>query len=275
MNSLKRELKAIAWIAIPRTGTNFLCSLLKHHPGIVSYYEIFHREKFFAGDHNQPEFIIENINKKYNSNFTDIDDANLVNWIQQQPQELLATLGELNPQRLISFKLFPDQLDRTTIEQSIIHNERIAKILVKRNLLDAYISHEIAQKVGLWNNYDTSNICLSLSVEKFIRWIEKAERWYGLFENPNDTQEINYVTLNYETIHQQATNTEKLAYLDRFFQEIGIEFPCEYSLPDLEKINWINLQKKQDNRTNLADKITNYEEFIAQLKQTEWFDRLK
>jgi hypothetical protein len=275
MNSLQQEFKAIAWIAIPRTGTNFLCTLLKHHPGIVSYYEIFHREKFFAGGHNQPKFIIENINKKSNSNFTDIDDINLVNWIQDRPQELLATLGELNPQRLISFKLFPDQLDQGTIEESIIHNDRIAKILVKRNLLDTYISHEIAREVGLWDNYDTSNVCLSLSIEKFIRWIEQAEKWYGLFENRSDTQEINYATLDYETIHQQTTNTEKLAYLDRFFQEIGIEFPCEYSLPDLEKINWINLQKKQDNRTNLADKITNYEEFIAQLKQTEWFDRLK
>ncbi len=271
MNSIDRQVNAIVWIAIPRTGTNFLSALLKHHPRITSYYEIFHREKFYAGIHNRPEFIIKSLNQKYHVNFSDVEDLDLINWINQHPQDLLETLIELNPQHLISFKLFPDQLQNDAIERVIIQNDRIAKILVKRNLLDAYISHEIARKVGFWDNYDTSNIFLTLSIEKFIHWAKWAEEWYGLFENNLSSEVIDYSTINYEEIHQHKNNTDKLAYLDNFFNKIGIEFPSQYALPDLITIN---LQKKQDNRDCLADKITNYDEFIGELKKTAWYDRI-
>jgi hypothetical protein len=275
MNSNKHQFQAIAWIAIPRTGTNFLCALLKHHPAIIAYYEIFHSEKFYAGIHNQPELIIKNFNQKYNFSFVSYEDSALLDWIHNNPQDVLTTLIELNPQKLIIFKLFPDQLNLELLKKNIIDNDRIAKILVKRNLLDSYISHEIAQISGFWHNYDTSNICLTLSIEKFIDWAKWAKTWYDLFENKISQDTITNATIDYETIHQKKTNTDKLAYLDRIFHDIGIHFSIPYSLPNLENINLENINsfpKRQDRRYNLADKITNYNEFIEELKKTDWYD---
>ncbi|BAU64181.1 hypothetical protein STA3757_15520 [Stanieria sp. NIES-3757] len=255
----KPQFQILAWIAIPRTGTNFLCSLMYHHPLITSYYEIFHPQQFHAGYKSNTEGIIKYINQKYCFNFLNAEDTNLIQWIRNNPSELIDILVYFNPERHISFKLFPDHLDKKMIESAIIKNKNIKKILVKRDLLAAYISHEIALKTNRWNNFDTSQIQISLSVEKFEKWVNRAEQWYEFFESYHNIDKQGYFVINYEDIHAHKTNLDKLKYLDNFLKNIGIEFPKEYQLPSE---NYIKILKKQDTRANIEEKIINYKEFV-------------
>ncbi len=250
-------------ISIPRTGTNFLCSLLNYHPLITSYYEIFHPKKFYSGYQNNPEGIIEQINQKYSVNFLNSEDIKLINWIHNNPTKLIDTLVNFNLKQYVSFKLFPDHLNCSTIESAIIKNRNMKKILVKRNLLATYFSHEIAIKTNKWNNFDTSEIRVSLSVEKFAKWVNWAEQWYDIFENNSSLEKKECFVINYEDIHAHKTNTDKLIYLDHFLKNIGLELDTEYQLPNLK---YTKIMKKQDTRNNLKNKIINYQEFIEKAK---------
>lgn len=263
--------RILAWIAIPRTGTNFLCSLVYHHPLINSYYEIFHPQRFYSGYQNKEQEIIKYINYKYKQNFSSPGDANLIQWIHKYPDKLFSVLLYFNPNKYISFKLFPDHLEQKNLQSSIINNNKVKKILVKRNLLSTYISHEIALKINQWDNFDTSEIKISISLFKFERWINKIEQWYQLFENYNDLGEAEYHVLNYEDIHAYQANIDKLGYLDRFFQSIGVKSQQEYQLPSNDTIQIMN---KQDKRTNLAEKIINYQEFIQGIEERGLAKRL-
>lgn len=267
----KNHDRIIAWIAIPRTGTNFLCSLLHHHPLITSYYEIFHPQKFYTGLHNNAEIIIRHINQKYSVNFSDNEDIELIEWIHNEASKLINVLGDINSEKYVSFKLFPNHLKHQTIESAIINNKNIKKILVKRNLLAAYTSHEIALKTNKWNNFNTSEIRIFLSVEKFAKWVNWAEEWYRLFENNYSLGNKECFVINYEDIHAQKTNTDKLIYIDSFLRGIELEPAIEYQLPN---INHISMTQKQDTRKNLEDKIINYQEFIKKAKDQGLFKYL-
>lgn len=255
---------AIVWVAIPRTGTNFLCSLLKHHPLITSYYEIFHQQKFYAGSHNHPEAIIQRINQKYATSFLNLEDRALIEWIHHHPDKLIDLLLGLNPEKYVSFKLFPNQLTPGAIKSTIINNQQVVKILVKRDLLATYISHEIAFKINKWDNFDTSQVRVTLSVEKFANWVDWAQQWYQLFEKNKAYSDQEYFVINYEDIHIYRSNTDKLAYIDRFLKTIGLDARTKYQLPNLDGFA---MMQKQDSRQNIADKIINYQEFIEQVKE--------
>lgn len=262
MSSDQNRPRTIVWIAIPRTGTNFLCSLVYHHPAIASYYEIFHPDQFYAGYKTNVGGIIDYINRKYALNFSTAEDPQLIQWIHNNPAELIDTLLYFNPERYISFKLFPEHLDREAVKSTIIENRNIRKILVKRDLLTAYISHEIALQTYKWDNFDTSDIKISISVEKFTRWLNWAEAWYELFEEYDYLDERECSTINYEDIHAHQTNRDKLAYIDRFLKNIGLEFQ-QYRLPSDD---CIKIMQKQDKRKNLIEKIINYQDFRREIK---------
>ena len=255
--------RTIVWIAIPRTGTNFLCSLMYHHPAITSYYEIFHPDKFYGGYQTNVPGIIDYINKKYAFNFSTDRDPQLIQWIHDHPAKLIDTLLYFNPENYISFKLFPAHLNREAIESTIIRNRTIRKVLVKRDLLAAYISHEIALKTNKWKDFDTSKAKISISVEKFIKWLNWAEAWYRLFEEHNYIDKRECSIINYEDIHAHQTNIDKLSYIDRFLRNIGIEFPQEYRLPSND---YIKIMSKQDKRKNIAEKIINYQDFLQEIR---------
>ncbi|MCC0176633.1 sulfotransferase [Waterburya agarophytonicola K14] len=261
--------KGIVWIALPRTGSNFLSSLLHHHPLITSYYEIFHPDQFYSGYQTNVKSIISYINQKYNFSFTSADDSQLIQWIHQYPEGLIETLCYFNPEQYFSFKLFPNHLKPELITSTILQNSQLKKILVKRNLLATYISHEIALQTNRWRNFDTSQIKISLSAEKFAQWVDWAEEWYRMFAEYNYVDKEECSIINYEDIHTHQTNVAKLNYIDRFLQKIGLEFQQPYQFPPEEQIK---IMSKQDCRTNLAEKIINYQDFRQQV-QIKGLDR--
>jgi len=254
----------LALISMPRTGTNFLCSLLNHHPAITSHFEVFSHDKFHSGAHNNPERIIEYINQTYSCGFVDSDDINLITWIHSNPSKLIEALVRFKQRRHISFKLFPNQLEDSVVTTAIAKNTCITKVIIKRNLLDSFISLEIVRKTKQWDNFDTSNVSVSLSVNKFNQWVKRANEWYALFENEGNRTNGGPIAINYEDIHAHENNLEKLKYINRFLSAAGLDVSEE----DLVSIrNDIGAIRKQDSRVDLAEKISNYRQFVKKAER--------
>lgn len=259
-NKIHQTASSIAWISLPRTGTNYLCDLLQNHHRIESHYEIFHKLKFYGQNRNR---VISCINKKYSTSFSNYKDTKLIKWIHSNPQELLTVLKDLSKENYFSFKIFPGQLNQNLVKEAIIDDKSIKKILVKRNLLDVYVSREFALKLGKWGNINTSTMKLEINFEEFTKWFNWVDRWYKLFEEGLTNTGQSYSVLNYKVLHSQSTDRDKFIYLIELLKTVDINL-------DLSEEVIANIQntisvKKQDKRTNIADKIANYLEFEREI----------
>lgn len=262
LNNDYKPASSIAWITLPRTGSNYLCELLHNHYRIQSHYEIFHKHKFYARNRNQ---IIDLINKKYYTNFTDYRDLNLIKWIHYNPHSLLSILKENSCGDYFSFKIFPGQLNQRSVREVIINDSSIKKILVQRNLLDVYISRMLALKLGKWGHTNTSEIKLQVDYDDFIQWFTWVEQWYRFFEESLTSIGQNFSVMSYKGLHSNESDKDKFVYLINFLRTVDINLELREVVNTMQNAV---VYKKQDLRANIADKIANYAEFEKKLHNT-------
>ena len=248
---------SIAWISLPRTGTNYLCELLHNHHRIESHYEIFHKHKFYARVEDRNK-IVALINQQYSQRFGSYQDPNLIEWIHNNPHSLLAILKRISTKKYFSFKIFPGQLNQKLVAEAIINDHSIKKILVKRNLLDVYVSRGIAINSKKWGHTNTSKIKLEIDFNEFIKWFNWDNQWYKLFENGITSTGQGFSVITYRGIHSQESDRDKFIYLINFLRTVGINLELQSVVENMQ--NDVPY-KKQDRRSNIADKILNYREF--------------
>ena len=250
-----QPITSVAWISLPRTGTNYLCELLHNHHRIESHYEIFHKHKFYARNR---QTVVNLINIKHSKTFSNYRDPNLIKWIHSNPYELLEILKEISQRNYFSFKIFPGQLNQNLVRETIINDSSIKKILVKRNLLDVYVSRGIALKLERWGHTDTSKIKLEIDFDEFIKWFNWVNQWYRLFEDGLTSVGQNFSVITYRGLHSQESDKDKFIYLINFLRTVGINLELQSIVDNMQ--NDVTY-KKQDRRSNIADKILNYQEF--------------
>ena len=246
---------SVAWISLPRTGTNYLCELLQNHHRIESHYEIFHKHKFYAMNR---QTVVNLINRKHSTSFSNYRDPNLIKWIHSNPYELLKILKEISRGNYFSFKIFPGQLKQSLVRETIINDSSIKKILVKRNLLDVYVSRGIAMELKKWGHTDTSKMKLEINFDEFLKWFNWVNQWYRLFEDGLTSVGQNFSVITYRSLHSRESDKDKFIYLINFLRTVGINLELQSIVDNVR--NDIPY-KKQDRRSNIADKILNYQEF--------------
>ncbi len=259
INNSYQPATSIAWISLPRTGTNYICELLHNHYKIISHYEIFHKHKFYARGNKK---IISLINDEYSRSFLDYKDISLIKWIHDHPDKLFTILKKSSIKNYFSFKIFPGQLETDLIKKIIIGDNSIKKILIKRNLLDVYISKEIALKSKKWGHIDTSKIQVKINFDEFLKWFNWVNEWYQLFENELINTGQNFSVISYEGLHCQKSDKDKFIYLINFLRTVGINLELQNVV---NKIKFNTSYKKQDQRANIANKIIDYVEFKKKL----------
>lgn len=260
----------IAILAIPRTGTNYLCDLISKFDEIDSLYEIFHKDAVYLGNNEQlRQNIIEHINKEYDLAIDNFRDPAFVNFVSNNHQAFLDIIALESQKKYVSFKIFSNHLKRDKLRDLIIQNRQITKIIVKRNLLDVYLSGKIAQQTNQWGKADTSKFKLEFDDNDFIRWFTNQNKYYEFIETEltKGGQEIKI--LQYETIHSHENNQEKFQYLFDFFQSAGLQLDrsnlSNLSQKDLDR----NVRKKQDKRNSTLDKLSNPNTLVDALKNYE------
>lgn len=257
----------VSILSIPRTGTNYLCGLMGRFKEIDSLFEIYHNRAVYIGDSLLTSRVIDYINCNYQLEIKNNCDIAFVDFVRQHPQEMLDIIRLQSNKKYISFKIFPNHLSQQNLNDVIIQNERIKKILVKRNLLNVYFSLRFAQMIKSWSDRDTSNLKLNFDIDDFVNWYNRYRQYYDFIESKVKNSGGTITVLEYEKIHSYKTNRDKFTFLYNFLNSTGLQLE-EHNLSIPEP--WLNnLRVRQDKRVNVLNKVNNPQLLIDALKDRQ------
>ena len=259
----------VAILAIPRTGTNFIGDLINKFNEIDSLYEIFHKKSVYLGNNQQlNRDIINHINQKYGLSIENTRSEEFINFTHTHPHDFLNTIEAKSSNKYASFKIFPNHLTRETMRDVVIKNHNIIKIVVKRNLLDAYLSRKISQQ-NKKGKHDTSEFKLDFDDGDFLDWFAFQNDYYDFIETElrNSGQDVKVV--QYEEIHNHQNNRDKIQYLFDFFQSAGLQLDRNNLSEILQKDLEDRVREKQDPRNSRLEKLSNPKSLIDTLASKE------
>ncbi|MGD1919446.1 MAG: hypothetical protein ACFCAD_11480 [Pleurocapsa sp.] len=245
----------ISILAIPRTGTNYLCGLLGRFSEIDSLYEIYHNQAVYLGNQQLAQKIIEHVNRKYQLKIKNHKDLRFINFVNHNPQEIIKIIRLYSTSKYISFKIFPNHLSKQDLSNVIIQNKQIKKIVIQRNLLDVYFSLNFAKMTASWSDQDTSNLRLDFNPDHFLSWYTCHQKYYQFIEEESKNHHCKISILKYETIHRCQTNRDKFIFMFDFLRSIGLQIAESNLSTAQQKLS--NLRVKQDKRLNIIDKVNN------------------
>ena len=263
------ETRFISILSMPRNGTNYLCDLIGKFQEIDSLYEIYHNRSVYFNKPSLSNKIIQHINSLYQLQIKDNDDPQLIDFIAQNPALLLDLISSYSQNKYISFKVFPNHLSLDNLREVIIKNNRIKKIIVKRNLLDVYFSVQFARLTQRWDRRDTSELKVDFNPNNFLKWYSSHKEYYDFIERELEANNQQAIALDYEKIHSLNNNQEKFLFLYNFLKSTGINLDrsnlVERSQAELNQ----NIRKKQDKRVNRLDKVNNPQDLLHTLKRNK------
>lgn len=246
-------------IASERTGSNYLCDLLSHHPQIAAYYEIFANVFVMMTDAE-----VRTLCKMQNWPFASRDDQELIKRFKERPHQIIELIANRLPveKKVLSFKVFQNHLPHEALAQMLQDYEAVA---VTRRVIDSYISFVKAREKDEWVRSDTTKVQATLHIEGFVSWYQERHDYYKLCANQYlETHGREISVLSYEefTCGSNLENLifacEKIAdstdvYLDTYLDSTDIEFELKF---------W-----KQDKNPSVTRKVKNWREFKTRLKE--------
>ena len=143
-----------------RTGSNFLEASLNAYSGLKSYGEVFNPA--FVGHANQADLY-------------GMDAAA----VAADPGRIIQLMRD-NTDGLAGFRLFKDH--NQVVLDRVLDDPRCAKIVLRRNPIDSFVSLEIVQKTGQWRLADMKNVKtakVTFDAAKFAKYLADTRAYYG------------------------------------------------------------------------------------------------
>jgi hypothetical protein len=237
-----------------RSGTTYVCQLLGCCNGIKPYLEIFHYD-------------VEQIKRYFGSDWLEIqrymnlpeNASESRNIITQRSSEYLHFLNEINPNSIVSFKVFPGHLSLQQIFDAM--NEISSVLLIRRNLLQTYISNEISIKLQKWSSIDTSKEKINFSAKHFVDHVLSVTSFYQSIIDRSIFLNLPLAIIDYEDL--VLSDKPDTIIIDNLHKCCGFQTCC-----DLTRINIT----KQDNRKYAVDKVSNPDEMVEFLLGNDLMD---
>ena len=248
--------KIIALIACRRTGSNYLMKVLDGFSNMEFFGEVYHNQSVWMPMSKKNEYADWLKNKhgiEVEVGEKPREDRELVTLNHKNPQYLLDFIASSSEYKYTGFKIFPEHLRWHKLKQNILANEDIIKVILKRNLLDVYISDRILDITKRSQQHDTSEIKVNIDCLDFAAWYFDIMSFYSRIELYLHNSGQKYWELSYEELHSHENNEEKVSFLQSWLSERGIE------IDDRSEIT--SFTKKQDKRKNPLAKIENAAEF--------------
>lgn len=231
-------------LTAPRTGSNYLLSKLNSHPNSIIFGELFNPTNVLAAYYGWPYPLY---NKEHKSFFMALREKN--------PEELLNNYifrTYSNSIRAVGFKMFYYHCQDNGIWTYLksIPNLKIIH-LIRANILEMYVSYEIAKAEGLWKSKEISYSQISIKVDprnllKYINTIENQKSFFSDYFKENPVFKVKY-----KELFTKATVNSLQSFLE---------------LPDIE----LSSDYVKQNPKPLSSKISNYSEIVTALKGTKW-----
>lgn len=222
--------KSFAIFGTMRSGSNLLERLINQYDGLHCFGELFN--KGFIGRVGQQVFL--GVSKETR-------DAD--------PQRLLDAIHNDNPAKTTGFRLFAGH-DERVIQKTLL-DQTCAKIILRRDPVESFVSLQIAKKTDQWlihDEADRKQAKIHFNIADFRRYRRRLEAYYQLVETSlRDTGQDNH------TIHfRNLGSIDAINALAAFIGDSQVKDHLEQPI-------------KRQNPGALRDKIINYTEVYEAL----------
>lgn len=232
---MARRFSSFVIFAGMRTGSNFLEECLKQFPGICSYGEAFNPH--FIGHAKQSRMLDISLQER---------ETNPVSLIEKMKSDTDGIPG---------FRYFHDHDPR--IFDHCMKDEDCAKIILYRNPVESFVSHEIARKTNQWRLGDmqhAKSAKISFSRSRFEKHLADRQEFYLKVQHGLQTLGQSAFYIGYEDI----SDPNIVAGLARY---LGVH-------SDIKKLF---AKTKKQNPAPLKDKVENYSEMVSTLANSDYF----
>lgn len=189
-------------LAAPRTGSNWLCTLLDSHPEVVCHHELFNP----TGIHLARSFHPSAVSWAN----TDERERNVSGW-------LTGIWADHRDCRAVGFKLNRGQSPAAF--SAVLGDPAVRKILLSRaNVVETYLSERRAEATGYWESYledpePPPAAPTVLDADDLARHIETNRRYFDELHAALSATSQTYCRVQYEELDDPATHRRLLAYL--------------------------------------------------------------
>ena len=251
MNTSKSQMFVI--FAYRRTGSNYLMNVVDSFQDIEFLGEIFHLKSVWAPYHRKQEFV-EWIKLKQNLTIEigkkPFEDMQLVKIVHEKPGLFLDFLQQTSKKKYIGFKIFPEHLQLNKITEFLLDNQNIKKIILKRNLLDVYVSDLILQKTQKSQAFNTDSIKVKQLEHKYknskkimfhSEYVDNADVFIRREHLSEDLHKILSEKLNidkkFEIPKQNITHKDRCYW--KYYSKEAREMVHSVYQPYLEKFGYV------------------------------------
>ncbi|MGD8817664.1 MAG: hypothetical protein PVJ51_10790 [Acidobacteriota bacterium] len=232
--------------AAPRTGSNYLCTLLNCHPEILCHHELFNpRGIFYALDHRDGSIDLGNVADRDRRPLEFLHDV----W--------LAAAGST----CTGFKMTRDQ-DEIVIRH-LLDDAAVRKIVLRRgNRLKTFVSQLIAEQTDRWEAYDRTELPddvdkVRVDVASLEAHVARNERFYEGILRPLRARRQRFIEVMYEELHSRSEHRRLLTFL-------GVKAVDEP----------LRSCSVKQNPCDLRALIANFAEIESELRGSEFADEL-
>lgn len=192
-------------LAAPRTGSNWLCTLLDSHPEVLCHHEIFN-----------PEGLHYSLRLRDGS-----FDLGTVAERDRAPEAVLEEVWrQSRGHRAVGFKLNRGQDER--VFRRVLADPGVRTILLRRrNRIRTFVSEAIAERTGQWESYGGSGTDAGAGPRRLVveaaalrAGVARNERYYGELESALRTGGRPHLSLVYERLADEEERRRMLRFLD-------------------------------------------------------------
>lgn len=233
--------------AAPRTGSNFLCSLLNSHAQILCHHGLFNPGGIHTALDHRPDDL----------DLGTIEERDLA------PAAFLAHVWQRDAgKRAVGFKF--NSGEHAGAAELVLQDARVHKILLLRhNRIKTYVSERIADESGLWESYAgssrTSAPKVRVETGDLFRHIERNERYYAGLEALLRATGQQWLVTHYESLQPEHAGGDTA----RIVTSLGLEWTPRLTAGSFKR-----------NPDDLRALIANFEELQAELAGTALEDDL-
>lgn len=255
------SLPLILICAAPRTGTNHLCKVLSHIPELKVHTEVFARDCAYSASMDDLAAFSEITGIRWPEIGFDrlVRSPIVTQALYDDPGATLEALARTaGPQhKALVVKLFGYHLPRETTADLLAAPDTLP-IVIDRRAIDAYASRLKAQKLQRWINVDTSRLKVGGDARDFRYWFDRNEDWYLHIREHVPEAPVPPLFWYEDAIAERGCHP----IVDHIGRMVGLN----------EAANGPGYTR-QDRNERIEDKIANWAEFSAELREAGYYDQ--
>lgn len=257
--------RLICVVAVARSGTNHLASVLSRIAELDVRHEIFHRTRCqMLHQHELAE-----LSRRSGRSFPlACESAEAVSAVRRRPELVMDCLTDLMApeKRLVCFKVFRLQLSVRQVRNALIRRPDTIVVFLRRRPIDTFVSLRKALHIQNWYGADTTKLRINIDADDFIGWWGRTSAWFRKVEAACWAMNKPFHRMSYEDdVDVPADRT-----FDRFRAILAAHGVTELTVAEEGELG---AARRQDHNKELGDRVANWSEFQQRLSDKGFLEK--